>query len=76
MGLFQTWSRTPSCSVTGKVPKTPGNGRRKPTLALAMRAVGFEIYQKTACIRVRRSAPWVTEVGILPASFGRADMCI
>ena len=72
----QTWSRTPGCGVTGKVPKTTGKGRRKPTLVLAMRVVGFDIYQKAACIRAWISALWIPEVVILPASFGRADTCL
>lgn len=41
MGLFQTWSRTPGCKVTGKVPKTTGKGRRKHTLVLAMKGGGI-----------------------------------
>lgn len=61
----------------GKVPKTTGKGRRKPTLVLAMRAVGFDTYQKAACIRAQRSVLWVPDrVVILPACFGRANMCL
>lgn len=76
MRLFQTWSRTPGCRVTGKVPKTTSKGRRKLTLVLAMRAVGFDICQKAACVRVQRSGLWVPEVVVLPVSFGRTDTCL